>query len=158
MKKLLSIVLLTTALSPLGYAADPKQQLKSDVQAVSSDVVKSIGVGAKQVFDTTVTGVNALTTEAINLFIFQGLIHILYYSVIFVVFYIVKKYVDFLKEAGMEEKKAKALKTSALIISLAFFSTQTMPHMMAITEALVAPNIFVMKKGAEYVKEFKQAK
>jgi hypothetical protein len=147
-----------TLAAPVAAEPEQKQQLKSDVAIVTSEVVKSLGTGAKQVFETSVTGVNKLTSEAINLFIFQGLIHILYYMVIFIVFYVVKKYIDFLQEAGMEVKKAKALKTSALIISLSFFATQTMPHMMSITEAMVAPNVFIMKKGAEFAKDFQQGK
>ena len=132
-----------------------KVVLQSEVAAVSREVVKSIGTGAKQVMDTTISGVNALTTEAINLFIFKSLIEILGYSVVFIIFFIVKKYIDFLQLAGFDEKKSKALKTSALILSLTFFSMKTMPHLQSITEALVAPNIFVMKKGAEYIKEIK---
>lgn len=132
--------------------------LDGNAQLVSSELLKSLGTGAKQVLDSSVSGVNKLTTEAVNLFIFKGLISILYYAVIFIVFYIVKRYIDFLQEAGMDEKKSRALKTSALIITLAFFATQTMPHMMSIAEAVVAPNVFIAKKGAEFYKEMSVGK
>lgn len=136
-----------------GAAVPQDSGLEANAQVVSSELLKSLGTGAKQVVDSSISGVNKLTTEAINLFIFKGLINILYFSVIFIVFYIVKRYIDFLHEAGMDIKKSKALKTSALILTLVFFATQTMPHMMSIAEAIVAPNVFIMKKGAEFYKE-----
>lgn len=145
--------LLAATTAPVTTSPTTNEQLNG-AAVVTEGLVKSLGVGAKQVVDSSISGVNKLTSEAINLFIFQGLIHILYWCTIFVLFYIVKKYVDFLQLGGMAEKKARAIKTCMLIISLSFFATQTMPHLMSITEAIVAPNIYVLKKGAEFAKDF----
>ena len=122
---------------------------------VTSGTVQSLIDGGKSVAQVATGATNQLTAEAINLFIVQGCLSVLKFSVVFIIFYMVKKYLEFLQGAGMEEKKVKALKLGTLILSITFFTTQSYPHLMQITEALVAPNVFLLKKGAEFYKEVK---
>lgn len=122
---------------------------------VTPQQLETLEKGAKSVADTMLTGANQLTSEAINLFIVQGCLNVLKFASVFILFYMVKKYLEFLKSAGMSEAKVRAANLVALIISLTFFTTQSFPHLMSITEAIVAPNVFLLKKGAEFYKESK---
>lgn len=119
---------------------------------VTPEQIQMLEKGAKSIVDTATTGVNHLTAEAINLFIVQSSLNVLKFASVFIVFYMVKRYLSFLHSAGLSEKTYKAVSLATMILSLTFFTTQSFPHLMNITEAIVAPNIFLLKKGAEFYK------
>lgn len=119
---------------------------------VTPEQIEMLEKGAKSIAQTAATGVNHLTTEAINLFILQSCLHVLKFASVFIVFYMVKRYLLFLHSAGLSEKTYRAVSLTTMILSLTFFTSQSFPHLMNITEAVVAPNIFLLKKGAEFYK------
>lgn len=120
---------------------------------VSEEVVKQFVQGAESVVKVT-AGVSAeLINEAINLFIIESALQVLKFSAVFVVFYIIKRYLDVMMEAN--EKNAgmfKAFKTCALVGSIIFFTSQSFPHIISMSKAIVAPKIFLMEKGADLFK------
>lgn len=122
------------------------------VTAAQLDKLKA---GAENIGQVAVGAAEKLSAEAINLFIVQSALNVLKFLSVFIIFYMVKKYLDFLQSAGWNEKKVRALNLSALIIAITFFVTQSFPHLMEISKALIAPNIFLLEKGKEFYKDVK---
>ena len=91
-----------------------------------------------------------LVNETINLFILEASLGILKFASVFVVFFIVKKYIDTMIASTVEEKDKKvanAFKTSALVLSIVFFTAKSFPHIESIGKALVAPKVFLLEKA-----------
>lgn len=120
---------------------------------VSEEVIKQFVQGAESVVKVT-AGVSAeLINEAINLFIIESALQILKFSAVFVVFYIIKRYLDVMMEANSKDVNMfKAFKTCALVGSIIFFTAQSFPHIISMSKAIVAPKIFLMEKGADLFK------
>ncbi len=116
---------------------------------ISKENVAELIKGSKDVAKFAVGAADTLTTEAINLFIVDSALSILKFGVVFAIFFIVKKYLDtMMKESDKKEYKVfKSLKTTALVLSLVFFTTQSFPHIQSIAKALVAPKIFLLEKA-----------
>ena len=106
--------------------------------------------GAKSIAEVMAGVGTELANEAINLFILQSVLAILKFAAVFVVFFIVKKYCDVMAEA-MKEKNGmfRALKTTALVGSIIFFTASSFPHITQIGKALVSPKIFLLEKANE---------
>lgn len=122
---------------------------------ISPETMQTIINGGENLAKVAAGSASELTSEAINLFIVDSLLSILKFSVVFIVFYIVKRYCDALAVDAKDETKnfIKALKTTALVLSLVFFTTESFPHLQVITKSLVAPKIFLLEKTAELVKK-----
>lgn len=120
---------------------------------ITEETVKVFVTGAESVAKVT-AGVSAeLMNEAVNLFVVESVLNILKFASVFVVFFIVKKYLDVMMETNKEKEGLfKALKTSALVLSIIFFTTQSFPHLIEMSKALVAPKIFLLEKGAALIK------
>lgn len=118
---------------------------------VKLETVESIINGSKNISNVATGVATELTNEAINLFIIESVLSVLKFSVVFVIFFIVKKYCDAMTSEG-NAKIFKAFKTTALILSLIFFTTQSFPHITQVCKALVAPKIFLMEKTVGMVK------
>ncbi len=121
--------------------------------------VKDLMQGAKNVSEVAVGVADKLTAEAINLFVVTSLLSILKFSAVFIVFFIVKKYLDSMMSVIEDGAKGKiilkSLKVTSLILSIVFFTSHSFPHIVDITKALVAPNIFLLEKGKDFYKEIK---
>jgi hypothetical protein len=102
---------------------------------------------------TVMAGVgNDLINETLNLFILEAALGILKFAAVFVVFFIVKKYISTMIESSTDEKEkqlANAFKTSALVASIIFFTAKSFPHVQDIGKALVAPKVFLLQKANE---------
>ncbi len=122
---------------------------------INPETVQNLIKGGENVAKVMVGTANELTTEAINLFIVDSVLSILKFSVVFVIFFIVKKYCDTITDDN-NKKLFKAFKTTALVLSLIFFTTQSFPHIQTIVKALVAPKIFLLEKAKDVVKDIKQ--
>lgn len=121
---------------------------------VSKETAQSLVEGGKSIANIMAGTTSELANEAINLFIVESGLSILKFGVIFVIFMIVKKYCDAMAEANASNVGLfKALKTTALVCSLIYFTTQSYPHIIQISKALVAPKIFLLEKAAELVKK-----
>lgn len=122
---------------------------------VTNETMQAILAGGESLAKVAAGTATELTSEAINLFIIDSALSILKFSVVFIVFYIVKRYCEALVVDAKDETKnlIKALKTTALILSLVFFTTSSFPHLQVITKALVAPKIFLMERTAEFMKK-----
>lgn len=122
---------------------------------VTPEVMERIINGGENIAKVAAGSASELTSEAINLFIITSTLAILKFAVVFVVFYIVKRYCDALSDGAKEKDKNvfKALKTTALILSLVYFTTASFPHLQDLSKALIAPKIFLMEKTAEFVKK-----
>lgn len=128
------------------------------MEIVSKETVDKLVAGAESATKVAVGTANELTTEAINLFLVDSILSILKFAAVFIVFMIVKKYIDVMIEVTKEDKDKnlyKAFKTCALIASIVFFTGQSFPHIQEIAKALVAPKIFLMEKGATLYKTLK---
>jgi hypothetical protein len=124
------------------------------MQILTTEVVQEFVKGAKSLTDVTAGLSTELMNEAINLFIVESALNILKFSAVFVVFYIVKRYIDVMMNSNKEkEGMFKALKTCALIGSIIFFTAQSFPHIQEMTKALVAPKIFLLEKGASLIRQ-----
>lgn len=120
---------------------------------VSEEMMKELVKGAESIGKVSSGMANDLMNEAINLFIIEGVLSILKFSVVFVIFLIVKKYLDTMAEMYKERiGMFKAFKTTALVMALVYFSVNSFPHIMSISKALVAPKIYLMEKTKEMVK------
>lgn len=123
------------------------------MEIIKSETIEGLVRGAEGVAKLASGAANELTTEAINLFIVESTLSVLKFSVVFVIFFIVKKYCDSMAAASPGNKTLfGAFKTTALVLSLVFFSTQSFPHIISISKALVAPKIFLLEKAVEMKK------
>lgn len=122
---------------------------------ITKEVLQGLLQGGENVAKVAVGTAKDLTNEAINLFIIDSLLSILKFSVVFIIFYIVKRYCEAMSTDATPQSKnvIKAFKTTALVLSLIFFTTQSFPHLQVITKALVAPKIFLIEKTADFVKK-----
>lgn len=122
------------------------------MELVTKESMESLVSGTESLVKVVGGVASELTNEAINLFIIQGVLSVLQYAVVFVVFLIVKKYCDSMMTNAEEShiKLFKALKTTALVLSLVFFSSKSFPHLTEIAKALVAPKIFLLEKANEF--------
>lgn len=123
---------------------------------VSEEVVKAFAAGAESVAKVTAGMTTELVNEAINLFIVESMLHVLKFSAVFVVFYIIKRYIDtMMGMEGANTKMFKAFKTCALVGSIIFFTSQSFPHIISASKALVAPKMFLLEKGSDLIKGVK---
>lgn len=120
---------------------------------ISEEVLKAFAEGAESVAKVTAGASTQLINEAINLFIVDAVLSILKFASVFVVFYIVKRYLDVMAETSDKKDMIKAAKTSALVASIIFFTSQSFPHIQEMSKALVAPKIFLMEKAASLIKK-----
>lgn len=117
---------------------------------INDETLKSLVSGGENVAKVMAGSATQLTNEAINLFIIESVLSILKFSVVFVIFFIVKKYCDAMTDEN-NKKLFKSFKTTAFVLSLIFFTTQSFPHLVQISKALVAPKIFLMEKTLSLV-------
>lgn len=123
------------------------------MELITEKMVKDATVGAKSLTDVATGVTTELMNEAVNLFIIEGTLHILKFAGIFIIFFIVKKYLDTMIEANKEQEGLfKALKTTLLVSSIMLFTLKSFPHLIDISKAVVAPKIFLMEKGADLVR------
>lgn len=95
-----------------------------------------------------------LASEAINLFIVGSVLAILKVAVVFVLYFIARKFLNAIEEAdGKPNNVVKAAKLLLLCSSLVFFTVKSFPHVEDLTKAMVAPNIFLAEKALEYAKK-----
>lgn len=121
---------------------------------VTQETLNKIITGGENIAKVAGGVATQLTNEAINLFIVSSVLAVLKFSVVFVIFFIVKKYCDTMASVSKTESGMfKAFKTSALVLSLVFFTTKSFPYITDIAKALVAPKIFLMEKTAEIAKD-----
>jgi hypothetical protein len=121
------------------------------MEIVNKETLDKIVAGADNIGKVASGVATELTNEAINLFIIESVLSILKFSVVFVIFFIVKKYCDTMS-SDSNDKMFRSFKTTAMVLSLIFFTTQSFPHITQICKALVAPKIFLMEKTLSLVK------
>lgn len=122
---------------------------------LTQETLQKLIAGGENVAKVAAGAATELTNEAINLFIVASLLSILKFSVVFVIFFIAKKYCDTMAAASeaKDQKLFKAFKTTALILSLVFFTCKSFPYITDVSKAIVAPKIFLMEKTAELAKD-----
>jgi hypothetical protein len=116
--------------------------------------------GMKGILELAGKGATDLMDEALNLFVVLSILDILKFASVFVIFYIVKKYLDTIMAATESEKTkrlAHSAKVAGLILSIIFFVSHSYDGAVSITKALVAPKIFLLEKGYGVAKEIKKA-
>lgn len=116
---------------------------------VSQENLDHLVSGGKSLVEVISGSTTELVNEAINLFIIEGVLSVLKFASIFVVFYIVKRYCDVMSADGGHVKLFKAAKTTALVLSIMYFVTMSFPHIVLISKAIVAPRIFLIEKASE---------
>lgn len=119
------------------------------MELITQDTLNHLISGSESLLKVAAGTSTVLMNEAINLFIVESVLSVFKFSVVFVIFFIVKKYCDVMMVASNNEKSGlfKAFKTTALVLSLIFFTTQSFPHIVNISKALVAPKIFLIEKA-----------
>lgn len=119
---------------------------------VSKEQVEELVKGSESIAGVLKGSVSELSSEAINLFIVNSVIEIMKFAVVFVIFFIVKRYVDVMLQTSENKKYFTALKTTALVLSLTYFTYSSVPHLKDIAKAMVAPKIFLAEKAKEMLK------
>lgn len=119
-------------------------------EIITKETVVAAIEGTKSIANV-MSGVGTeLMNEALNLFIMESVLGILKFGAVFVVFFIVKKYLDLMIESSQDDKskdRMKAFKTLALVASIIFFTAKSFPHIEQIGKALVSPKIFLLEKA-----------
>lgn len=119
-------------------------------EIITKETVVAAVEGTKSIANV-MSGVGTeLMNEALNLFIMESVLGILKFGAVFVVFFIVKKYLDLMIESSQDDKskdRVKAFKTLALVASIIFFTAKSFPHIEQIGKALVSPKIFLLEKA-----------
>lgn len=117
--------------------------------------------GIKGVMELAGKGTTQLMDEALNLFIVLSILDILKFGVVFVVFFVVKKYLSIISDAN-EDPKTKRLtrsaQTASFILALVFFVAHSYGAVVNVAKIMVAPNIFLIEKGYKVVQEVRESK
>lgn len=119
-------------------------------EIITKETVEAAVAGTKSIAGVLAGVGTDLMNESLNLFILQAALGILKFSAVFVVFFIVKKYIDTMIASSSDEKDKKlgqAFKTSALVASIIFFTAKSFPHIEEIGKAMVSPKIFLLEKA-----------
>lgn len=115
--------------------------------------------GAQGLLELAKNGATELVDEAIRLFMVLAVLDILKFASIFVMFYIVKKFLDTISSAADNEKTKRLVysaKTLSLILSIWFFVAHSYGGLVELAKLTVAPNLVLMEKGYNVVKEIKK--
>lgn len=117
---------------------------------ITKETIDAILAGAKSFTEVTSGLASDLIAEALNLYIFLGILSVLKFMSVFIIYFILRKYVNALPEEYATFKKS----ANALLItsSLIFFVVKSFPHLEDIAKATVAPKIFLIQKGSELLK------
>lgn len=91
-----------------------------------------------------------IINEAMNLYLVLSVLSAMKYLVIFVLYFIIRKYLNSLPSTYEQVKKVSH--TSILVVSLFTFVWFTYPHFETISRVLVAPKLFLLTKGVELFK------
>lgn len=122
---------------------------------ITPEMVNETKEGLKGILELAEKGGTVLIDEAVKLYIFYGVIGVLKAATVFVLLFIVNKFVSTMIQSTNDKKETtvlKAGKTLALIISIVYFASMSLPHLSDIGKVLVAPNLFLAEKGFELVK------
>lgn len=114
--------------------------------------------GMKGVLELATKGTTHLMDEALNLFIVLSVLDILKFGVVFVIFFVVKKYLGAISDASESDKTKRMVKSAQVagfILSLVFFVGHSYGAVVNIAKIMVAPNIFLMEKGYKIVQDVK---
>lgn len=117
---------------------------------MKEETVTQMVSGAKSVAEVMSGAATTLTTEAINLFIFEALLGVVQAATVFILFFIVKKFLDTMHSVCETDKGKRGYKTAsivALIGSIVYFAAVSMPHLKDIGKAMIAPNLFLAEKA-----------
>lgn len=120
------------------------------MQLVSEETLKQVLVGGESVAKVAAGITTELVNEALNFYILEGVLSILKFAAVFVIFYIVKRYADSIAD-DKNVKFVKMFKTTAMVVSLTFFTYKSYPHLVSISKAMVAPKLFLLEKSKEFV-------
>lgn len=126
---------------------------------MTEEVVKGVVNGVKETVPLLTELATDLTTEAINLFIFIGVLGILKAASVFVIYFIIRKYITSVQDVNAENQTLiNALKTLLSVISIVIFVCFSYPHLVNIGKALIAPKLFIAEKSAEILNLTKKDK
>lgn len=117
--------------------------------------------GIKGAIELAGKGTTALMDEALNLFIVLSILDILKFGAVFVVFFVVRKYLSTVAEATKDAKAkrlAKAAQVAGLVLSIVFFVAHSYGAVVNIAKIMVAPNIFLLEKGYKVAKDVQDGK
>lgn len=125
-------------------------------QIITEETLNTVVAGTKGMAEILKAGATTLTDETIKLYIFYGIMGVLKALAVFVVFGIVVKFLSTVDKANESPSKMiKGMKTTALILSIVYFTANSMPHLLDIGKAMVAPNLFLMEKSAALLEKSK---
>jgi len=95
---------------------------------ITAELIDSIVAGSKSVAEV-LSGVSSeLVAEALNLYLLTSVLNILKFSGIFLLFFILKKYLGYLKESNLiTEAINKGLSLFIIVSSMMYFFTSSYP-------------------------------
>lgn len=113
----------------------------------TDEQLKTLVSGGQSVAEV-LAGVSAeLIDEALNWYIMLGVLAILKYAAVFVIYAILRGYLKYIAE---EFPKVKELGSRVLLASsIVYFVVMSYPSIVSVTKALVAPKIFLIEKANE---------
>ncbi len=119
---------------------------------ITEETLKTAIEGAKGLGELAQKGVTTLVDEVVSLYIFYGVMGLLKAAVVFIIFGIVTKFLNSLDD-GKKSKSIQGGKLALLVLSIVYFTVNSMPHLLDMGKAMVAPNLFLAEKGLELVKD-----
>ena len=128
-------------------------------EPVNEKMIESALKSTEGMAQLLATGSTTLMAETVNLYLFMAILGVIQCAVVFVVFYVLNKYLNTLDkasqldEAPLNKRVVSALKTSGLILSVSLFTVYSLPHIEQIGKVLVAPNLFIAEKGLSFIKK-----
>lgn len=117
---------------------------------MNKELVEGLLAGAKNLTEVTTGLASDLIAETINLYIFLGILSVIKFASVFIIYFILKKYVKMLPDEYATFKKSAS--AFLIVSSLIFFVYKSFPHLEDIAKATVAPKIFLIQKGSELLK------
>lgn len=119
---------------------------------LTAEQIQTVINGTKSVADVLAGVSSELIAESLNLFMVSSALSILKFSGVFLLYFILKKYLNYLKEADVaSEPVFKGLNLFILITSLIYFFTSSYPHVETIVKIQVAPKLFLLEKANDLV-------
>lgn len=113
--------------------------------------------GSSQLLQLAAKGGGVLMDEAIKLLIFMCVLNVLKTASVFIVLYIINRYLTFLDASNKSLKPyVKLAKTVSLIVSIMYFVVHSFPSLVELGKVTVAPNLYLVEKGITLIKKIKE--
>jgi hypothetical protein len=114
---------------------------------MNSETIEKVLKGAESVAHVTAQLGSELLSEAINFYIFLGILQVLKAACVFLLLYLANRMLSFLED---EYKVAKIIGRTVLsCAALAWFFSHSFEPVANVGKAIIAPRVFLLEKSKE---------